>query len=83
MDTRLGVEPNIQDTPLSRVVRTVAAFSKACGRKECTPIDGMSIMAYDAFDRGSPLQQRRLLQALQQPRQQHRKHAARQHARQR
>jgi hypothetical protein len=59
----LGVEPDIQDTPLSCVVRTVAAFFKACGRKQCTPVDGMSIMAYDAFDTGSPQQQLRLLQA--------------------
>jgi hypothetical protein len=38
----------------------------ACGRKDCTPADGMSIMAYDGFDKGPPASHRRLmLQLLQ------------------
>lgn len=61
----MGVDtPDIENTPLSRVLRTVQAFWKACGRKDCTPVDGMSIMAYDGFDTGPPKQQRRRLQQL-------------------
>lgn len=56
--------PDPQNTPLSRVIRTVAAFWKACGRKDCTPVDGMSIMAYDGFDTGPPARHKRLLQQL-------------------
>lgn len=44
-------EKKPEDTPLSRVLRTVSGFWKACGRRECTPIDGMTIMAYDAFQK--------------------------------
>lgn len=56
--------PDPENTPLSRVIRTVAAFWKVCGRKDCTPVDGMSIMAYDGFDTGPPTRHKRLLQQL-------------------